>query len=153
MMASSTKNIYALPVAEEAIEYTVGVDSPGHPGQYATAIDYAVPVGTEVKVPLDGEVVTVVDGHTEHGPSPEFSSKANYVQIKHENQEISDLIHLAAGSITVKKGDKVTTGQIVARTGLSGFMTAPHLHWFVFRKADNAEGFEGLQIRLTDEVE
>ncbi len=153
VMASPTENIYALPIAKEAIEYAVGVDSPGHPGQYATAVDYAVPVGTEVRVPLDGEVITVIDGHTEHGPSREFASKVNYIQIQHIHGEISDLMHLGAGSILVQEGDNVKTGQVVARTGLSGYMTAPHLHWFVYRLSDNTEGFEGLQIQLKDEVE
>lgn len=123
-------------------------DSLGHPAPYQTAIDFAVEVGTDVLVPLDGEVITVVNKHFTYGNSVKFVDKANYVQIRHDNGEISDLIHLAKGSLLIKKGDMVKAGQKIAKTGLSGYMTAPHLHWFVFRKDSSKASFKGLEIQL-----
>lgn len=124
---TQTKNDYSLPLEEEAIEYQVS-DGPGHPGQFSTAVDYAVPLGTEVTSPQAGEVVTVVDHHTEYGPDIKYAKKCNYVQIRHAIGETSDLIHLDKGSVVVRVGDKVRQGQLIAKTGQSGFMTAPHLH-------------------------
>lgn len=97
--------------------------------------------------PLDGQVITVVDSHDRYGKSAKYAKHVNYVQILHKGGEISDLMHLAKGSVAVKKGDQVKQGQFIAKTGLSGYMTAPHLHWFVFVKDDSAEGFQGLRIR------
>ena len=39
--------------------------------------------------------------------------------------------HLRAGSITVKPGDKVRRGQVIAHVGNSGNTLAPHLHFHV----------------------
>lgn len=143
----STKNTYQLPVELTKVKRIV-TGGPGHPGQYSTAIDYAVNVGTDVLAPLNGEIIVVVDKYSEYGTTSDFANKANYIQIKHNNREISDLIHLAKGSICVNVGDKVVRGQLIAKTGLSGWMTEPHLHWFVYRHAKNKQGFEGLKIKL-----
>jgi murein DD-endopeptidase MepM/ murein hydrolase activator NlpD len=139
-------NLYRYPISISKVKYWSSY-GPGHPAPFDKAIDYAVPVGTEVMAPLDGEVVTVVDRHNKYGPELKYAKFGNFVQIKHANGEFSDLIHLAKGSVTVKVGDKVKQG-VIAKTGLSGFMTAPHLHWMVFRHVNNVDGFESLTHRL-----
>jgi murein DD-endopeptidase MepM/ murein hydrolase activator NlpD len=143
-----TKNIYALPFARNITVSRVVMDSPGHPGPYKGAIDFAVEIGTDVLAPLDGEVITVVDKNNKYGPTPEFASYANYIQLKHMHGETSDLMHLAQNTVLVKVGDHVRKGQKLAKTGLSGYMTAPHLHWFVFHRTKSKAGFAGLAIRL-----
>lgn len=148
---AETINTYRLPLPDDArIHRVVGEDGPGHPGQYKTALDFAIDAGMEVLAPLDGEVITVVDVHDKYGNTPGFAQYANYVQIKHEYGEISDLIHLEKDSVVVKVGEKVKTGQLIGRTGLSGFITAPHLHWFVFKRDDSEDGFSGLMIQTTE---
>lgn len=144
---SETKNVYRVPVDMKIVEYTKS-DGPGHSVPYDKAIDYAVLVGTEVFAPLGGEVIAVVDSHDEYGPDIKYAKKCNYVQIRHANGETSDLIHLDKGSVMVKVGEKVKQGQLIAKTGLSGYMTAPHLHWMVFRRANNKEGFESLENKI-----
>jgi murein DD-endopeptidase MepM/ murein hydrolase activator NlpD len=146
-----TKNLYTLPFTPGILITKTVTDSPGHPGPYKGAIDFAVEPETDVLAPLDGEVITVIDTHDKYGASRDFSPYANYIQIKHASGEVSDLMHLAQGSALVKVGQYVKTGQPLAKTGLSGYMTAPHLHWFVFHKIDSKDGFEGLDIRLTSE--
>lgn len=147
---SQTRNVYGVPVDLGVVEYLKG-DGPGHPWPYDRAIDYAVPVGTEVFAPLDGVVITVEDSFDKYGPDLKFAKYGNYVQINHANGEFSDLIHLAKDSVVVEKGDKVEQGQLIAQTGLSGFMTAPHLHWMVFRHNASKEGFESLKPRLSSQ--
>jgi murein DD-endopeptidase MepM/ murein hydrolase activator NlpD len=143
-----TVNVYMLPFAPDTIVAKTVTDSPGHPGPYKGAVDFAVEPGTEVLAPLDGKVIMVVDTHDKYGTTPESAPYANYIQLKHAHGETSDLMHLERGSVLVKVGDHVKTGQQLAKTGLSGYMTAPHLHWFVFHKLDSKDGFEGLAIRL-----
>jgi len=52
----------------------------------------------------------------------------NQVVIEHADQEFSSYAHLKAGSIRVKKGDRVRRGQPIAQVGLSGDGYQPHLH-------------------------
>lgn len=145
-----TKNSYHLPLSKTTKIDKIVSDSPGHPGPYKGAVDFAVALNTPVLAPLRGEVITIVDRHSQYGASIEFANKVNYIQIRHDNSEISDLMHLAKNSALVKVGDKVVTGQEVAKTGKSGYMTAPHLHWFVFVHTKSKSGFEGLKIKLNN---
>jgi len=41
--------------------------------------------------------------------------------------------HILIGSARVKPGDRVAVGDVLARSGSSGYSTGPHLH-FVIRK-------------------
>jgi hypothetical protein len=53
----------------------------------------------------------------------------NYIVLKHAGGEYSFYGHLAANSLTVKKGDKVTQGQVIAKVGHTGMSSCPHLHF------------------------
>jgi hypothetical protein len=53
----------------------------------------------------------------------------NHVVIDHGNGEFSMLGHLRQGSVTVKIGERVQQGQVVAQVGSSGSSYFPHLHY------------------------
>ena len=55
----------------------------------------------------------------------------NGVVIEHPEQWETQYCHLAAGSVSVKPGDKVDLGQPLGRVGLSGLTEYPHLHFTV----------------------
>ncbi|MEN0042040.1 MAG: M23 family metallopeptidase, partial [Pseudomonadota bacterium] len=57
----------------------------------------------------------------------------NGLVIDHGNAWTTQMCHLAKGSVTVKKGDRVTRGQVVGRMGLSGMTEFPHIHVTVRR--------------------
>lgn len=59
------------------------------------------------------------------------SIAGNYIAIDHGNGEFSFYAHLKPGSITVKIGDVVKSGQAMAQLGSSGNSTEPHLHFQV----------------------
>ena len=91
---------------------------------YHTGDDYAVPVGTSVKAVADG---TVYDD----SPGADFGV---YVQVDHGNGYQTLYGHLQSRS--VKIGQKVVTGQEIGKSGQSGNVTGPHLH-FEVRKGKN----------------
>lgn len=53
----------------------------------------------------------------------------NYIVLRHENGEYSFYGHLATNSLTIKKGDKVKKGQVIAKVGNTGLSNCPHLHF------------------------
>ncbi|MBB3056733.1 urea transporter [Mucilaginibacter gotjawali] len=81
----------------------------------------------------DGVVANVVD-HVEDNAIGEANKKENWgntVVIKHLNGLYSKVSHLKKGSIKVKVGDVVKTGDLIGRCGSSGRSPEPHLHFQV----------------------
>ena len=66
----------------------------------------------------------------------------NYVIIDHGNSEFSMLQHLEQGSVMVRIGELVGTGQQIGKIGFSGDITFPHLNYKVMTgsKSLTAEG-------------
>lgn len=80
-------------------------------------IDIKSSVGTDIVAAADGEVV-YADWMAVYGKA---------VRINHGNGLESLYGHTSA--ILVKKGDKVSKGQVIARVGTTGMSTGPHLHF------------------------
>jgi hypothetical protein len=59
----------------------------------------------------------------------------NYIIIDHGNGEFSMLQHLEQGSIMVRVGELVGTGQPIGKVGFSGDITFPHLNYKVMTSA------------------
>jgi len=55
----------------------------------------------------------------------------NLVTIDHGEGEYSLSLHLKPGSVRVRAGDRVRSGQVIGRLGSSGNSTEPHLHFQV----------------------
>jgi murein DD-endopeptidase MepM/ murein hydrolase activator NlpD len=82
--------------------------------------------GAEVLASADGVVVRAID----HFPDNRLFGKrkdANTVIVRHDDV-LSEYVHLHRGSLRVRVGDTVKSGQVLARSGSSGAET-PHLHW------------------------
>jgi hypothetical protein len=61
----------------------------------------------------------------------EAALAGDYVMIDHGDGEYSLYAHMQPGSVRVKPGDRVKTGQPIGRLGSSGNSTEPHLHFQV----------------------
>ena len=94
-----------------------GFSSGGNDG-----INIAVPEGTQVKAAEGGEVAYA---------GSELKGYGNMVLIRHPNGFVTAYAH--NGELDVKKGDKVKRGQTIARSGQSGNVGSPQLH-FELRK-------------------
>lgn len=82
--------------------------------------DFAAANGTPVYSVADGKVISI---------SSQFNGKTGwgrYVMIQHGNRYTSLYAHLDSAS--VKVGDTVTRGQLIAKSDSSGGVTGPHLH-------------------------
>lgn len=111
-----------------------------HYEAYNQSIDFLVPEGTDVLAAADGEIIEIVIDNYQSGLTPEFSKFANLITIMHNgyNEEYSRYVHLAQDSLSkgLKIGSKVRRGQIIAKTGQTGWTDRPHLHFMVYKKAE-----------------
>jgi len=86
--------------------------------------------GEPVLSPAEGDIETVVDGFPDNplGIKDPLNPGGNYVVIQVADDRHVFLCHFQKGSITVKKGDHVKTGQVLGKCGNSGNSDAPHIH-------------------------
>src|SRR5207245_5889706 len=91
-------------------------------GQQNDGINLAVPEGTPVKAAEDGVVAYAGN---------ELKGYGNLVLIRHPNGYVTAYAH--AKELLVKRGDQVKRGQVIARSGQTGNVNAPQLH-FEIRK-------------------
>lgn len=108
--------------------------------------------GLPVIAPAPGKVLVAIDEYDDNAPlkpNKDAPSHGNTVVIDHGNNEFSMLAHLQRGSVKVKAGDKVTTGQQIALCGNSGNSPIPHLHYHLQNTPVWFKG-EGLPIQFHD---
>jgi murein DD-endopeptidase MepM/ murein hydrolase activator NlpD len=103
--------------------------------KHHNGVDYAVEIGREVKAIEAGKVL-FAGPSTLKFPSGEPAGGGYLVKIRHKvNGEwiTSAYMHLRKNSITVKKGQLVTEGQVIGLSGNTGESTGPHLHFEIQR--------------------
>ncbi|MGW1876432.1 transglycosylase family protein [Streptomyces sp. NPDC001975] len=86
---------------------------------YHTGVDFLAPTGSSVKAVEAGQVVTAGWG----------GSYGYQVVIRHADGRYTQYGHLSA--ISVRAGQSVSTGQRIGRSGSTGNVTGPHLHFEV----------------------
>ena len=87
--------------------------------------------GLPVLAPAKGTVYTTSDGDPDMPIGVLGGGKdacGNQVVVQVAQDQFLFFCHLQPGSILVKKGDLVTTGQVLGRVGNSGNSYGPHLH-------------------------
>ncbi len=93
-------------------------------GHRNDGIDISVPEGTPVKAAENGVVIYSGNGLKEYG---------NTVLIRHDNGLVT--VYGYAKDLKVKRGDKVTRGEVIADSGMSGEANRPKLHFEVRKDA------------------
>jgi murein DD-endopeptidase MepM/ murein hydrolase activator NlpD len=91
-------------------------------GKQNDGINVAVPEGTPVKAAEDG--VVAYSGN-------ELKGYGNLILVRHANGYVTAYAH--ASELMVKRGDTIKRGQIIAKSGQSGEVGSPQLH-FEIRK-------------------
>lgn len=88
-------------------------------GTQHKGIDLAAPIGTDIKAPKAGTVIS-------SGPATGFGQ---WVRIRHADGKITVYGHINRSF--VKVGQKVNAGDVIAEVGNRGQSTGPHLHFEV----------------------
>ena len=107
-----------------AAKYAPGGSSP-NPKLYARyskkhmhkGVDLSVPIGTDIFAPIAGVITT----------AKETPSSGLVMLLQGNDGFEHQFMHLS--EFLVRPGDKITAGQLIARSGNSGPSTGPHLHY------------------------
>ena len=87
-------------------------------GSQNDGVDLSVPVGTDVHAAAAGTIAYA---------GSELKGYGNLILVRHDNGWVSAYAH--ASEILVKRGDAVTRGQVIAKSGQSGTVGQPQLHF------------------------
>ena len=115
------------------------------------ALDFALPLGTAVRAARQGIVQYLIKGNGHYeGSDPKEGRKSVAASAIIAHPDISGFSgmvfshyqHLDSESFQVKVGDKVESGQPLAKTGKTGWMgEIPHLHLhFQYRERRSGDG-------------
>lgn len=100
-----------------------------HKGTDIRAVNHAVMQrGINVLAAADGRVLGARDGVEDGAPVVENVECGNGVRISHKGGWITQYCHMKKGSIRVKEGDILKTGDVLGQMGLSGNTAFPHMH-------------------------
>jgi murein DD-endopeptidase MepM/ murein hydrolase activator NlpD len=90
--------------------------------KFHEGVDFSAPIGTDIYATGDGVVITAERAPTGYG---------NQVIIDHGFGYKTMYAHLQ--SFKIRKGDRVTRGQIIGTVGSTGKSTSPHCHYEVWK--------------------
>ena len=108
-----------------------------HRGAEHFTVDFRMDEGTAVHAAREGVVALVEDGRDGSCGRADCGALANFIVILHSDGTTGEYFHLARGSSAVAPGERVDRGQMLGRSGNTGFTTVPHLHFGVYRADQN----------------
>lgn len=135
--ADTLRYIWPLENSEAIVTDTYGYRTHASTGQesFHAGADFAADYGTNVLAVADG---TVPDCR-------EDPANGSTLTLEHADGVQTQYAHLSA--FLVEAGDAVRQGQIIAKTGDSGWTTGPHLHLNVLRNGEAVDPLEALKSK------
>lgn len=97
-------------------------------------IDYGAPIGTPVMTTADGVVV-----EARYKPG-----EGNFIRVRHSSRYDTCYLHLSRFAKGLKRGTKVTQGEVIGYVGMTGLATGPHLD---YRVSENGTWLNPLQLK------
>ena len=126
------------------------------------AVDIAMPIGTPVHAARAGVVMDMARYF--HGAGEDmkrYGQRANFVRILHDDDTMAVYAHLDYEGVRVYPGQRVQRGQLIGKSGNTGFTTGPHLHFVIQKNRDMSlvsvpfefEGENGQGVRPREGLE
>jgi murein DD-endopeptidase MepM/ murein hydrolase activator NlpD len=97
-------------------------------------VDYGAPTGTPVMSTADGVVV-----EARYKPG-----EGNMIRVRHSSRYDTCYLHLSRFAKGLKKGSKVTQGDVIGYVGMTGLATGPHLD---YRVSENGKWLDPLKLK------
>jgi murein DD-endopeptidase MepM/ murein hydrolase activator NlpD len=97
-------------------------------------VDYGAPVGTPVMTTADGVIV-----EARYKPG-----EGNFIRVRHSSRIDTCYLHLSRFAKGLKKGTRVTQGDVIGYVGMTGLATGPHLD---YRVSEDGKWLDPLKLK------
>ena len=128
---NDTSFIYNLPFEKGTKRRVIqaAYSNLSHKGEIA--LDFNVKIGTTICAARSGVVVASYGESNRGGHKAEYMNDGNHVIIEHSDGSQAMYWHLQFKGALVNVGDTVKAGQVIGRSGNTGYSAFPHLHFEV----------------------
>ena len=124
------KGVFTWPLDNVYITQYFGntqfAQSGGYNGQGHNGVDFRAAPGTLVRAALSGEVIAT------NNQVAYMCQYGKWVLIRHANGLTTLYAHLSVVPEDIRKGARVSTGDIIGYSGETGYALGPHLHFTVY---------------------
>ena len=152
---------YNITRADESYEYNLPFEkdkryrvSQGYNGRTShrgiSALDFNMKIGTPIHAARGGIVVNVINHNTKNCKSKDCAEYNNKILIYHEDGTFGVYAHLKQNGALVEVGDKVTQGQLIGKSGNTGWTTGPHLHFEVYLPFEGGRNILPTLFKIND---
>ena len=155
--------MYIIPFKKRPIKIGQGFHGPSHRDwpedkeDFSYSVDFLLPEKTELIASRGGVVTKVKINGKENYSGKDFKKgeiaykkHMNEIEIKHSDRTFASYAHLFNESSFVKKGDLVRKGQKIALSGNTGWSSAPHLDFSVYKKNVKKYKVKTIKIKFED---
>jgi hypothetical protein len=138
-----------------AIDFAIWKDGATHRGDGSRNEDFWA-WGQAVLAPADATVVNSKDGVPDNPPGPEHMNRrepfGNFVLLDFGNGEYAAICHLKNGSLRIRSGQRVRTGEEIGLCGNSGNTSEPHIHFHLQNRGEQFGDSVGLPLAFENHI-
>ena len=132
-----TSYIYWLPYEPGKKFFLVQGWESKHSHKDELSLDFKMKPGTKIYAAREGVVVEMKEDSDVGGAKDEYLDDGNHIIIQHHDGSYAGYWHLERNGALVNIGDVVLKGQLIGRSGNTGYSAFPHLHFWVYEKKES----------------
>ena len=127
-----TSYVYALPYPKGKAHLMIQGNNSWFSHKGRLGLDFKMKKGSAITAVRGGVVVRSEGKFTKGGLNKKYFRGANQIVIRHADGTIASYGHLQHKGALVAVGDTVVTGQLIGKSGSTGYSALPHLHFALY---------------------